>query len=504
MMPPRSSGAIVWRHRSAEDRTMKRHHRLAIHCIAGALGVLLAGCAATRHELAPRGDAVAAPMPEDPPGPIVGIAVSGGGSRAALFTAAVLQQLASLDAGEPGRSRSVLENVQYISSVSGGSLASAYYVMNKPGSGVAMLDHGQLTPDYKDFFGTKFLPDMRADWEEALFGAALGGSMRRADAIADRWDESLFAGATFAKLADRERRGDAPWLVLNGTSWESGRRMVFTTLPKKAFAYDFVQEVSRYLDKRGFSEADVEAMKRRIAPESRRFAPITFEDINVDPSTLHVSVAVASSSSVPLVLGPVTFAYGDGNGNSQTLHVGDGGMFDNQGIESLAQIMFPKLLKPENPGGRTGLLIVVDASYPFDGDPDLYQGSRDLVQMIEKSPARVSDIMEERAIAYQLLLWLSLRTPHETAGQIVPDADHLKIVYMRHVDAAGALAQAPPPECKDWPGAKPTEAQMRERLSRIPTRYKIENDCDAALLKASARWAVEANAKRILEGVRTK
>ena len=60
---------------------------------------------------------------------LVGVALSGGGSRAALFGAAGLEALARVRA--PGGA-SVLEQVAYLSSVSGGSVAASYYASQKP------------------------------------------------------------------------------------------------------------------------------------------------------------------------------------------------------------------------------------------------------------------------------------------------------------------------------------------------------------------------------------
>ncbi len=67
-------------------------------------------------------------------GPVVLVAASGGGSRAAIFTALGLESLrrTPLDPAEPlapeRRQRTWADNVVLLSSVSGGSLATAYYV----------------------------------------------------------------------------------------------------------------------------------------------------------------------------------------------------------------------------------------------------------------------------------------------------------------------------------------------------------------------------------------
>ena len=82
---------------------------------------------------------------------LVGVAVSGGGSRAAMFAAAGLEALGKLRVGP--EHRSLLEQVSYISSVSGGSLASAYYVVRKPTHETPVLtQEGKMTEEYRGFF----------------------------------------------------------------------------------------------------------------------------------------------------------------------------------------------------------------------------------------------------------------------------------------------------------------------------------------------------------------
>ena len=94
---------------------------------------------------------------------LIGLAVSGGGSRAALFAAGAFEALSKIRMA-PDR-RSLLEQVSYISSVSGGSMASSYFVARKPGKSVPVLTpEGALTPEYGEFF-TRFKEDMKFDLE---------------------------------------------------------------------------------------------------------------------------------------------------------------------------------------------------------------------------------------------------------------------------------------------------------------------------------------------------
>ena len=102
--------------------------------------ILVTGCFAKIHELPsqPEGaEALFAPLPDQDF--MVGLAVSGGGSRAATFAAAALEALAELPVQVGTEKRSVLETVSYMSSVSGGSLATAYYVTKKPPKSEPML-----------------------------------------------------------------------------------------------------------------------------------------------------------------------------------------------------------------------------------------------------------------------------------------------------------------------------------------------------------------------------
>src|SRR5882672_6489874 len=97
------------------------------------LAIVLAGCAAQPHVLDARRGTGADLAPSPDPEMLVGLAVSGGGSRAATFTASVLEELArQIKLSEGARQRSFVEYINYISSVSGGSLATAYYGLNKP------------------------------------------------------------------------------------------------------------------------------------------------------------------------------------------------------------------------------------------------------------------------------------------------------------------------------------------------------------------------------------
>jgi hypothetical protein len=436
-------------------------------------------------------------------GPLVGLAVSGGGSRSATFSEAVLEELAKVNVGQASAPVSVLERVQYMSGVSGGSLSTAYFALNKPKKDVAVLtETGALSKEYSDFF-QRYSKDMRTEWEESLWGPLLSDGTGRAFKIANKWDATIFAGNTFADLRRRETEGDSPYVILNGTSWDSGRRFLFTNLPRSEFSYRFVEETRKHVHASHLPEQEKALLDERLLPESDRFSPITPEDINADLSSLKVAFAAATSASVPLLIGPVLYSVGDVNcGKELCWHVGDGGMFDNQGVESLAQVFFGKLLAQPAPEPqaaarpRKGLMVVIDGSYPMH---DLNFGEADWVfSYLTKSPSRLSDIMEERALGYQLLLWSLLRASSTDANRVIPGPDQLQLVYLRHIDAAEAIAARPQGLCK-WGDAPQPVAVVLDKLRTIPTRFKVDPECDAPLLHRAAQELVAKNKQRLLD-----
>ena len=433
-------------------------------------------------------------------GPLVGVAVSGGGSRAAAFSEAVLEELARVDVGREGAPVSVIEQVEYMSGVSGGSLSTAYFALNKPKRGVPVLAaSGVLSKDYADFF-QRYSQEMRTTWEDMLWAPLLGDGTGRAFAIATKWDATLFGDRTFDDLRRRETDGDSPYVILNGTSWDNGRRFVFTNLPQSAFSYRFVERTRDYVKISGLPPEEVQLLDERLQPEADRFRPITAEEIGADLSSLKVSVAVASSASVPLLIGPVLYSVGDVNCNkAPCLHIGDGGMFDNQGVESLAQVFFGKLLTepaaaPQGtPRARKGLMIVVDGSYPMH---DVNFGeAKSVLSYLTRSPSRISDIMEERALGYQLLLWSILRANSSGPNPVIPGPGQLQLVYFRHIDAAKAIAAQPGGVC-GWTTPQ-KESDVAEKLRSIPTRFKVDPECDAPLLQRAASELVRENKDRI-------
>jgi predicted acylesterase/phospholipase RssA len=439
---------------------------------------------------------VFAALPEADSHMLVGLAVSGGGSRAATFAAGVLEALGEIRIKDRGGERSLLEQVQYISSVSGGSLASAYYAVRKPPRTEAVLDERGLSPAYRKFF-SEYKKAMQEDFEwpallrQALFFRWLNPT-KGAYSLAEVWDGKFFNEATFGELYQRERGGDSPRVILNGTSYNSGLRFMLTTLPAADFDYDFIGPFIENLKARLGSRVNPEGLAiivGNLETAKKHFMPLSFEQIGANHSDLRLSLGVATSASFPPVVGPVTYSVA---GGPPYHHIGDGGLFDNLGTESLATLFLKKI--PKTDPGKRGLIIVIDAAYPFEtGQPDLDRNKKGF-EVFADDPPRIVGIMEERANAYQLMLWDALRTQ----DILVPGFSQLRVEILRYTEATWGPGHSDlAKECREeFPPDVSPEA-IRQAVGQIPTRFQITG-CHGALVIQAARKVVEAHRNRIV------
>lgn len=324
------------------------------------LPLLCVGCFAHVQPL-PRADPNS---PSFPPLPsrtdtVIGIALSGGGSRAAYFGAAGLEALAHVQiaSGQP----SLLEQASYLSSVSGGSVASSYFVTHKPKTGVAVLNaQGSLTPAYQRFFD-QYRDTMAENYQWSIVWRQLVkvrwlNSNQRAISLAEVLDATFLNGHTFEQMYQREKAGDSPRLILNATLYNNGRRFAMTTIPRDEFRYDFIPKLQ--------SELLAKSIAPKLLPESLQKAkealnPLTFQDHGADPRGIPLSRAVAASASFPFFIGPITAQV---EGQDTYVHAEDGGLFDNQGTESLVQLFLKQL---EDKKARRALVVAFDSSFPF-------------------------------------------------------------------------------------------------------------------------------------------
>ncbi len=451
------------------------------------VALVLTGCASAVAIRVPQaGPDTACITPAPDRDVLVGVALSGGGSRAALFGAAGLEALGRLPAPGGG---SVLEQVAYLSSVSGGSVAAAYYASQKPPHETPVLTpEGRLTAEYEAFFA-EYQKQLSQDFEGALLRRQLLSfrwlnSSLAARSLAEVLAARLLGQTTFADLARREARGDSPELIVNTTLYNSGRRLVLTTLPPEASRYDFYADLRASMTRRGVTTAFPPAFLRRW----EKLLSLTPLELGIDPCPIRLAGAVAGSASFPPLVGPITFRVGE---QEVYWHTGDGGLYENQGIESLLFVFLKQL---QERTARRALIIAIDSSFPFDvGERRLSRRAQPF-SLWNYDYTRIPGIMEQRASTYQALFFRSLQLEG-----VFPDDQTIRIVFLRHTDAAwrddlndlpAACRQEDPP--LDSPTA------VVERIAEISTRFWLASACERQLLAAAAAKVVAQNQPEIL------
>ncbi len=189
------------------------------------------------------------------------LSFSGGGTRAAAFSYGILEELRRTKVVVQGQRRRLIDEVDIITGVSGGSFTALAYAL-----------YGErLFSEYEQRF-------LKRDVQGALIARFInpfnwwkfiGGTAGRSEVAAEYYDEILFEGATFGDLLDKP----GPAALATGTDLSSGSRLIF-------FQNDF---------------------------------DLLCSDLN----KVRLSRAAATSSAVPVVLSPVTFNNYGGTCNFQ-------------------------------------------------------------------------------------------------------------------------------------------------------------------------------------------
>lgn len=406
---------------------------------------------------------------------LIGLAVSGGGSRAALFAAGAFEALGRLRVGP--EHRSFLEQVSYISSVSGGSLASAYYVLKKPTHEIPVLTQdGEMTEGYTQFF-KGFKEAMAQDYEGPLlrrqiFRLRWFNPAWTAKSLSEIIDEDYLGGATFSDLARRQAFGDSPQFLINTTLYNDGRRFVVSTLDREALRYEFIQDLQRRSKLEGMSEETERILRARWEALQSQ----TPQDIKLNFCGIRVATAVAASMSFPPIIGPMSFRI---EGEDQYWHVGDGGLSDNTGAESLLMVFLKRLHEGKI---RRALVISFDSSFPFSVGGEALNDRNEGFSLFSYDFSRIPSIMEERALAYRALFF---RLGQEQA--LLPDARTLTVIVLRHTEAHWKEDLSDLPEScrknrRDWKSPH----DVARHLAGIVTRLFLESTCDRDLVLLSA------------------
>lgn len=178
------------------------------------------------------------------------LALSGGGTRAAALSYGIMEKLKATRI--KNGAECLLDEVDVISSVSGGSFTAAYYG----------LFGDRLFSDFKDEF---LYRDIQKELARKLFNPVnwfrlMSPDFNRIDLAIELYDKTIFGQKTYQDLVDNGRQ---PFIAINATNMTLGSQFTFT------------QEA--------------------------------FDLLGSNLSTLPVARAVASSSAFPVLLSPVSY-----------------------------------------------------------------------------------------------------------------------------------------------------------------------------------------------------
>jgi NTE family protein len=277
------------------------------------------------------------------------LSFSGGGTRAAAFSFGVLQELDRTRSGKKS-ARSLLDRVDFVSGVSGGSITAAYFGLKKR----AALE------DFRERFLLRNAEEnLKTAVSLANIGRALNGGVN--DNQFPRWlDENLFDGATFEAFHE----GHRPRVWINASDIYNRTPFIFGPVAFDALCSDI----------RSYKIADAVAASAAVP---LAFAPIVLETFPGGCATRlpdWIERARHNPDAQPLLrsFAEATARYHDGS--MKYVKLLDGGLVDNFGLSGFsigmlaAQRPHDPMTEKQAVRVRRLLFLVVDAGRGLSGN----------------------------------------------------------------------------------------------------------------------------------------
>lgn len=157
--------------------------------------------------------------PENSTSLFIILTFSGGGTRAAALSYGVMEKLRKMKIQWEGQERRLLDEVDVISSVSGGSFTSAYYGLFRE----ELFDHEKFEKDFlyrnieKELIASLFNPINWLRLASPTFG--------RIELAAELYDREIFREKSFSDLINQAHR---PFILINATDITMGSQFTFT------------------------------------------------------------------------------------------------------------------------------------------------------------------------------------------------------------------------------------------------------------------------------------
>jgi NTE family protein len=283
-------------------------------------------------------------------GAVIGLAFSGGGTRAAAFAYGVLQQLAHTPLPRSGGERDLVDHVAIVSGVSGGSIIAAYYGLK---GRAALADFRQ------NFLDQDVMAVLQTDASLVNISKALGGGVNTDNRLRDWFNAHLFHDATFGALIGRR-----PIVLINATDVYDRTPFLFAPVTFAAMCSDLTQY-------------PIAAAVAASSAVPGAFAPIIIEPYPgrcQTPLPPAVQKAANSPGGSPLLHSFAMALERARTGKVKYIKLFDGGLVDNYGLSGLtiaraaSGTPYGPLRPQEAVNLRRLLFLVVDAGQGPQGD----------------------------------------------------------------------------------------------------------------------------------------
>src|ERR1700744_6450998 len=282
---------------------------------------------------------------------LLALSFSGGGTRAAAFSFGVLSELDRAHAGAgQSQDKTLLDRVDFVSGVSGGSVTAAYFGLKKR----AALN------DFREKFLLRNAEEgLHTELSLGNLGRALGGGVNDSQ-FPDWLDRNLFDGARFNVF--REERRPRVWInasdIYNRTPFVFGKT-AFDALCSDIGSYRIAESVA--------ASAAVPLV----------FAPIvlqTYPGGCPTPLPAWIQRAQQDPNAPPLLKAFAEANVRYRNGSMKYVKLLDGGLVDNFGLSGFsigllaAQRPYEPMTEREAARVRRIVFLVVDAGRGISGD----------------------------------------------------------------------------------------------------------------------------------------
>ncbi|MGX9392659.1 patatin-like phospholipase family protein [Nitrobacteraceae bacterium UC4446_H13] len=280
---------------------------------------------------------------------LIGLSFSGGGTRAAAFSFGVLSEFDRI--AVPHGNDKLLDRLDFISGVSGGSVTAAYYGLKKRAA----------LADFRERFLLQNAEEgLDTTLSLATMGRALGGGINDQQGFTQWLDRNLFHGATYGQF----REVGAPRVWINASDIYNRVPFVFGATAFTAICSD--------LTKFPLSNAVAASAAVPVA-----FAPIVvkaYPGTCNDPLPSWITRAAADRNASPMLRSFASAILRYREGKVPYIKLLDGGLVDNYGLAGFtisresSTTPYGPLTPQQAVKLRRSLFLVVDAKAGLSGD----------------------------------------------------------------------------------------------------------------------------------------